>query len=232
MQHGVPCQMPEAIVDLFEMVDVDHQQGETATQALRACELFAQPRLQIAAVVKPGEKIGKAAAQQARAVNPVFQTYRAHEPKMREKIGSKLRSKARFVGAAEHQHAFDRIVLTHRNDCNAAEALDSRKEPRMQLLPVATEPWLLKTFGHGGKLRKAVDEQHLAPLLLHDRIAPQQVADLVPRIAQRQHDGLELIGSLEIVEQDLEQICQRRRAQQLELPLLGLLQNRLIAHHL
>src|SRR6187551_636804 len=50
-QHFVARQMPEAIVDGFEVVDVDHEARQRRALAAAASELLVQARLQIAAVV-------------------------------------------------------------------------------------------------------------------------------------------------------------------------------------
>jgi len=67
------------------VIEVDHQAHDRLPGALRPRQLLAQARVQVAAVVEPGEEIGVAAAQQARAIDGVpMQT--PHQPGGRQEI--------------------------------------------------------------------------------------------------------------------------------------------------
>ena len=69
-QHRVAGQMPVLIVDALEVIHVDHQAGDRLAGPLRARQLLAQARVQIAAVVEAGEEIREPAAQEPRAIRP------------------------------------------------------------------------------------------------------------------------------------------------------------------
>ena len=55
-QCVVAGQVPVAIVDAFESVDVDHQAGNRTTAPLRSRQFFFQALLQVAAVVPAGKE--------------------------------------------------------------------------------------------------------------------------------------------------------------------------------
>src|SRR5688572_25192469 len=53
----VAGQMTKAVVDLLEMIDVDHQAGQRLSRSFRARELLAQAVVEIAAVVPAGQEV-------------------------------------------------------------------------------------------------------------------------------------------------------------------------------
>ena len=86
LERFVAGQVAEAIVDLLEVVHVDHQAGQRLAGALRAREFFAKAIVEIAAVVPAGEEVGDAAAHQARAIYRIFQADGNDDAQVREKI--------------------------------------------------------------------------------------------------------------------------------------------------
>ncbi len=86
LERLVARQVAEAIVDLLEVVDVDHEAGQRLAGALGARQLLAQPVVEVAPVVPAGEEIGDAAAHQARTIHGVFQADRDDDTEVREKI--------------------------------------------------------------------------------------------------------------------------------------------------
>src|SRR5205085_2449171 len=93
-----------------------------ATGALRARQLLAQPRVQVASVVKAGEKIGEAAAQQPRAVDRVLDAERRDEPEVRQEIARQLLRETQRIAAREHQHPVERLVTPQRDQRETAGA--------------------------------------------------------------------------------------------------------------
>ena len=90
LERLVAGQVSEAIVDLLEVIDVDHEAGQRLAGAFGARQLLAQPVVEIAPVVPAGEEIGDAAAHQARAIDRVFQADRHDHAQVREKIRSQV----------------------------------------------------------------------------------------------------------------------------------------------
>ena len=88
LERDVARQVPIAVVDALEVVDVHHQAGDGACLALSARELLLQALLQIAAVVPPGQEIGDARAQQPGPVDGVLDAHRGDRAQMREKVGA------------------------------------------------------------------------------------------------------------------------------------------------
>ena len=78
--------MPERIVDVLEPIDVDHQATDASGVPLGARQLFLQSLLQIASIVPTGQEVGDAGAQQARAIDRIFDTHGGHRAQVREKI--------------------------------------------------------------------------------------------------------------------------------------------------
>src|SRR5438045_8099416 len=108
--------MPVLVVEALEVIDVDHQAHQRMPGALRARQLLAQPRVQVASVVKAGEKIGEAAAQQPRAVDRVLDAQRRDEPEVRQEIARQLLRETERVGAREHrseEHTSELQSLRH-----------------------------------------------------------------------------------------------------------------------
>ena len=58
-QNGVARQVAERVVDMLEVVDVEHQERERALVALGACDLFIQHLIEIPLVVQLGEAVGR-----------------------------------------------------------------------------------------------------------------------------------------------------------------------------
>ena len=86
LQRLVARQVAEAIVDLLEMIDVDHEAGERLAGTFGARQLFAQPVVEVAPVVPAGEEVGDPAAQQARAVHRVFEADGDDDAQVRQEI--------------------------------------------------------------------------------------------------------------------------------------------------
>jgi hypothetical protein len=57
-EHLVADRVPEDVVDLLEVVDVDHHDGDVLVRRGGACELAAQALVEIAVVVEAGERVG------------------------------------------------------------------------------------------------------------------------------------------------------------------------------
>ena len=78
--------MTVAIVDLLEVIDVDHQASERGRLALAARELLVQTRLQVTSVVPTREHIREPAADQPRAVHRVLEGERGDHGEVMEEI--------------------------------------------------------------------------------------------------------------------------------------------------
>ena len=100
LERLVAGQVAEAIVDLLEVVDVDHEARQRLARALRSRELLAQAVVEIAAVVPAGEEIGDAAAHQARAIHRVFQADGDDDAQVREEIRGQVAGEAIRIAAA------------------------------------------------------------------------------------------------------------------------------------
>ena len=86
LQRLVAREMAEAVVDLLEMIDVDHQAGQRLAGAFGARQFLAQPVVEVAPVVPAGEEVRDTAAQQARAIDGVLEADRDDDAEVREKI--------------------------------------------------------------------------------------------------------------------------------------------------
>ena len=120
LQRLVARQVAEAIVDLLEVVDVDHQAGQRLAGALGARQFLAQPIVEIAAVVPAGEEIRDAAAHQARAIDRVFQADRDDHAQVREEIRRQVAGEALRIAAAESHDADGAVVARQRDQRDAA----------------------------------------------------------------------------------------------------------------
>ena len=58
-QHGVPGRVPVRVVDLLEVVQVEHQHGEHPAEPAGPLHLAAQRFAQVAVVPQPGERVGQ-----------------------------------------------------------------------------------------------------------------------------------------------------------------------------
>ncbi len=56
-EHRVASQMPYVLVDGFEVIEVEEDQGETAVVAMRALDLMVERVVEVAAIVEPGKGI-------------------------------------------------------------------------------------------------------------------------------------------------------------------------------
>src|SRR5216684_5496916 len=56
-QNVIADQMTEVVVELFEVIDIDHDDGHAALKAAGAFQLFADAHLETAAVVNAGESV-------------------------------------------------------------------------------------------------------------------------------------------------------------------------------
>ena len=112
----VARQMPVAVVDALEPIDVDHQACDRSAAALRARQFFFQALLQVAPIVPAGEEIGDAGAQQPRAVHGVFDANGRHRAQVREKIRAVMARKARCIAAAEAQCAGRAVFARQRHE--------------------------------------------------------------------------------------------------------------------
>ena len=126
---GAPChflerlvtgKVTEAIVDLLEMIDVDHQAGQCLAAAFGTRQLFAQPIVEITPVVPAGQEIRDTAAQQARTVDRVFEADRHDHPKMREKIRGQVACESPWIEAAEGDDPDCAVVARQRDQGDAA----------------------------------------------------------------------------------------------------------------
>src|SRR5262245_20111060 len=72
LEGFVTGEMPEAVVDFLEVVDIDHQAGERLAGALGTRQLFAQAVVKVTPVVPAGQEVRDATAQQPRAIDRVF----------------------------------------------------------------------------------------------------------------------------------------------------------------
>src|ERR1700733_3060958 len=92
-----------------------------------------------------------------------------------------------------------------------------------------SEPRAAEDCDGGRKLREIIDEMQLLCEFLKHRLTEEEVTDLMLRIAQCERHGLQVIRGLQAANQDFEKLRQSASAQQLELPLLRLLQDHIIA---
>src|SRR6266403_6071238 len=95
--------MSVSVVDALEPVDVDHQTSDGSCPALRTRQLFLEALLQIAPIVPTGQKIGDPRAQQARAIDRIFDAHGGDRTQVREEIRSVMTREARGIAAAEAQ---------------------------------------------------------------------------------------------------------------------------------
>ena len=58
LEHGVAGVMAELIIEMLEMVDVDHQAGQRRALPLGLFHLIAQHLVEVAAIGEPGERVG------------------------------------------------------------------------------------------------------------------------------------------------------------------------------
>ena len=65
--------MAIGVIDLLEVIDIEHEAYQATAVTARTREFFYQPHLQIAAVVPACQYIRKSAAQQAGAVNHILE---------------------------------------------------------------------------------------------------------------------------------------------------------------
>src|SRR5579862_36484 len=180
--------------------------------------------MQITAVMKAGEEIGQAAAQQPRAVHRVLDAYRRHQPQVREEIARQVLGKAKRVAAREHQHSLEPSLAAQRNQREAAARSESRYQQFMVSAVVGAEPGTLEVDELRGDRHEGVDEAHPRRLLYGLRAAGEEVADLVLRVVEDERDFLELVGGAQAHDEAIEELSDRTGAQQLELPFLRLAQ--------
>ena len=62
-QNHVASKMPEGVVDLLEMVDVDDQQAECQAEPRRSLPLFLEPPLEVSTVRQTGERVSGRSCQ-------------------------------------------------------------------------------------------------------------------------------------------------------------------------
>jgi hypothetical protein len=224
--------MPVLIVDALEVIDVDHETHDRMFGALGARQLLAQPRLQITPVMKAGQEVREATAHEPRAVDGILDANGGDHTEMREEIAGEICREAARVGAEEYQHAVELLLAVERDDGEAAAARDTGQEQLVIGEPERSEPGSLEVRRLGCRGRQHIDEVDSFELLERQPAAREQMADLVLRIVQRQRDGIELVGFTQAADQAIEELCDRAGPQQLELPLLSLAQQRVVAAHL
>ncbi len=228
-QHGVACQMSVLVVDALEVVDVDHQAHDRLSGALRPRQLFAQARLQVAPIMETGEEIGEAAAQQARAIDGVLDADRRHQPQVRQEITRQLLGEAQRVDAGEHQHAVELLVTPQRDEREAPRTRDARQQQLVVGLVERPQPRALEVGELRRHRRQRVDEAHSPELLEPQAVPGEQMPDFVLRVVQDQLDVIELVRGPQAHDEPLEQLRQRAGAQQFQLALLCLAQQRVVA---
>ena len=200
--------------------------------ALRARQLLAQPRVQVAAVVETGEEVGKAAARQARAVDAVLDADGGHQPQVREEVARQLAGEADRVGAREHQHPVELLAAPQRDERQAPGRGQPRHQQLMVRLAVGPEPGAVEVRQLRGHGDQRIDEAHPGRLGRRGGITREQVADLVLRVVQDERHLVEPVREAQPVDQALEQLGERAGAQQLQLALLRLAQQRVVAAYL
>ena len=94
------------------------------------------------------------------------------------------------------------------------------------------EPRALQVDELRSDRRERIDEAHALQLRGRQVVPGDQVPDLVLRVVQDQPDLIELIGRAQADDEALEELCERSGSQQLELALLGLAKQRVVAAHL
>ena len=104
-QHLVARQMPETVVDGFEVVDVDHEAGQRRPISAAASELLVQARLKIAPVVPSRQHVREAAAHEPRAVDGALERERGDDGQVVQKIRAEEGQEAFALAAAEVQAA-------------------------------------------------------------------------------------------------------------------------------
>ena len=121
-------------------------------------------------------------------------------------------------------------MTAQRNEGKAPRrSRDSRHQQLVIGLAVGAEPGPLeigelRSHGHQG-----IHETHARRLARRDAIAREQVTNLVLRIVQDQRYLIELVGGAQSDDEPLEQLRERAGAQQLQLALLCLAQQRIVA---
>ena len=147
---------------------------------------------------------------------------------MREEVGAQLAGVAPGIGATEVQGADQPITALQRQERDAGQAADARKEQLVVRSSVRPEPGAAQRPRLRRQRQHAVSENHVRePLRTHPRGA-QQVAQLVLRVVQDQRRGSESVGQAQLAGQQGEQLRQRRGIQQLELALQQALESRLV----
>ena len=58
-EHAVPDRMPEAVVDLLEVVDVEEEQRQAEALALRLVEVALQALVEVTVVAEARERVGQ-----------------------------------------------------------------------------------------------------------------------------------------------------------------------------
>src|SRR5258708_4829517 len=135
--------MSVTVVDALEPVDVDHQAGDGAAAPLRARQIFLESFLQIASIVPTRQEIGDPCAQQARAIDRVFDAHGGDRAQVREKIRSVMTRESRGIAAAEAQRAGCAVLARERHQGGALQVRRVRKRGMVTTSYERTEPRLL-----------------------------------------------------------------------------------------
>src|SRR5213079_1587062 len=125
--------------------------------------------------------------------------------------------------------AVELLVTAQRDEREAVGTRDPRQQQLVVGLVEGPEPGALEVGELRRQRRQRIHEAHSRRLLERQTVPGEQMPDLVLRIVQDQPDVIELVGAAQARDEPLEQLRQRAGAQQLQLALLRLAQQRVVA---
>ena len=129
-------------------------------------------------------------------------------------------------------HPVQLLIAPQRHHGDAASLGRTRRDPAVIGAIVGAEPGPLECADLRRNGDQRIDELDVAQLIRHRAIDREQVANLMLRVVEREGHHVELMRDPEAMDQPVEQLIERARAQQLELALLSLAQHGIVARSL
>src|SRR5512134_2932706 len=99
--------MTEPVVDLLEVIDVDHEAGQRMALTPTARELLVQARLQIPTVVPARQHVGKTAAHEPRPIDGVLESKCHDDGEVMQEVRGELSREPPAFAAAQVETADD-----------------------------------------------------------------------------------------------------------------------------
>ena len=124
-QQFVAGEVTVLVVDLLEVIDVDHEARERAVVALAAREFLVQACLQIAPVAPARERIRESAANEARPIDGVLEAEGGDDGEVVQEVGREMPAESVAFVAAEIEAADDALLARERKQ---RDALKTRVE--------------------------------------------------------------------------------------------------------